>query len=258
MKKTIIYGFLASSFIIFSCKEGPEGPVGPAGPQGTNGKDGAQGVQGTPGQDGKDAKTSVNSTGWIKLDFTGGQATLNNSTYNSKIIRTYVSLRLKSNNQPLFTKDIIDNGLILSYIKYNTLEYDSSLGNYILVTNIQTGTPSTAARNYFKIEGRTTDKETDFSSIFLYLGESIRENYWNPSVSIETPVYTAYENGYPVSFSSTAPELVNQSLSFYRELIAKHQPEVRLVTIKGEVGARMKNIDYSDYEQVRQAFNLKD
>ncbi|NBA86985.1 hypothetical protein GVN16_14530 [Emticicia sp. CRIBPO] len=258
MKKTIIYSFIALSTLIFSCKEGPEGPVGPAGPQGANGKDGAQGAAGTPGQDGKDAESSVKSTGWMKLDFTGGAASIYSYTSNGSIYQTYVSLKLKSTVQPLFTKDIIDNGVIIYYIRYNTMEYDNSLAGYNLVKTISGGSAYLGASSYFKIDGRTTDNSNDFASVTLSLNGNIRENYWDPNVYFNSPYQTNYVNGSASSYSTTAPELLNKPLSFYRELVAKHQPEIRIVTIKGAVGARMKNIDFTNYELVKATFNLED
>lgn len=259
----LLSAVLSATMFMFSC-EGPDGPQGPAG---TAGKDGAagskgdkgdKGDKGEAGQDGKDGSSSVQSTPWIKLDFkTEGATTISNQNYtsNGAIYATYVYLSLKDKSQPLLTKEIIEQGMSLVYIKYKAMIYDQEESSYYLEDRIAGGF-NTGVTNYFKIPGRENNKAADYASFSFGITE-MRENAWSPYINFTSPNQQMYENNQYV-YKSTAPELMNKSNTFYRELLSSNIPEVRLVTVKGSLSGRLKNIDFSDYQAVKEAFNLED
>lgn len=100
---------LATVFIGISCtKEGPEGPVGATGPQGPGGVQGPAGAQGPAGPQGPAGTTNVTYSTWyttVAADWAaaGGPPYWDNFRY----IRT----------APGVTQAIIDNGIVLSYMK---------------------------------------------------------------------------------------------------------------------------------------------
>jgi hypothetical protein len=264
--------------LIFACKgpNGDTGPIGPngqtglpgtAGTNGTNGKDGANGLAGaagatgapgTNGKDGKDGVIVATATPWTKVNFDEGKVNYNYTNKNSSNVeyQTQFALILKDNTQPLLTKAVIDNGLILTYFKYNSLVYDQDNLSYKLSERVSGGainSQGTNASSYFKIEGRAQDNFTDFANIQLYSYE-YGVNYWNPQVSINTPTSQPTPNNYV----SNSPELVGKSATFYKELFKKYMPEIRLVIVPLTTGGRRAAIDYSDYQAVKRAYNLKD
>jgi Collagen triple helix repeat (20 copies) len=241
--------------IVFSCK-GPNGETGPAGQKGDaglNGKDGlpgtvgavgATGATGAAGKDGKDASLNAKATPWFRINYTEAFMTnLSTQKNNNGVSTTTAQFNLKDNSFPFLTKEVVDNGVILIYYKFNDLGPLVDGGQPELAERILGGAmgPINNIRNNFKIEGRNTNNYSDYSNIqfFCY---NYGVNYWNP--------YS--------SFSTDASELVGQPISFYRELFNKNAPQIRLVTIPLPAGGRRPAIDYSDYPAVKKAFNLKD
>jgi len=106
MKKTV----LLFSFILFSC-EGPEGPVGPQGPEG---------LQGPPG---------VADIEVVDFTFTFGQMTLN--TVLAPVVYRYNYRR----NIPQITQDIINDGVVIAYIKFGDIWRPLPFGGILDVDN---------------------------------------------------------------------------------------------------------------------------
>ncbi|MBX2950902.1 MAG: collagen-like protein [Leadbetterella sp.] len=256
----LLSAVLSAALFMFSC-EGPEGPQGPAGTAGKDGVAGTKGDKGDKGEaglNGKDASSSVNSTPWIKLDFKSEGATTiytQNNTSFGAIYQTYVNLSLKDKSQPLLTKEIMEQGMYLVYIKYKVTMYDSGESSYYLEDRIIGGV-GTGATSSFKIPGRETSKASDFANLVFGVVD-LGEKTWSPYLYFNSPSQQVYENNQYVN-KSTAPELLNKSNAFYRELLSANVPEVRLVTVKGALAGRLKNIDFSDYEAVKKAFDLED
>jgi hypothetical protein len=90
MKNMIRFLFVGAviGFVMISCsKTGATGPAGPAGPVGP---------------------ASVYSSQWITLDMTGGLDSNGDSLYSQTIVATSI------------TKDILDSGIILTYVNDGT------------------------------------------------------------------------------------------------------------------------------------------
>ena len=119
MRKLKLLSFLVILSIAVSCtKEGPEGPVGATGPQGPAGNTGPQGIPGINGTNGNNG-TSANViySSWyttVAADWSvaGGPPYWDNFKY----IRA----------APGITQTIIDNGVILSYMKNWVYDSDGS------------------------------------------------------------------------------------------------------------------------------------
>lgn len=258
MKKQLfsIFAFSILFVSIVSCEGpvGPKGDIGPSGPAGAAGATGATGATGPAGQNGTngtngtngvDGKIEAKSTGWLSFDFEGGKSILNSSTYNGidKYV-TYVTLYLKDKTQPFFTREVLDKGLILTYFKFNALVFNENDSDYSLQERITGGAATNSINSYFKIEGRTSSKSEDFT--YCYLGNSeIAENYWNPYFNIQTPYVQSYVNNQYI-YTSKAPELLDKSASFYRDLAKKVAPKMRLVVIPLSAAGRVKSLDWSN------------
>ncbi|WP_108866962.1 collagen-like protein [Aquimarina aquimarini] len=88
------YFFLAIiTLLTFSCSDGEDGAVGPTGPQGVNGQDGTNGQNGTDGQD--------------------GNANVQSFTYDL----ASVSDTFHDQNVPEISQEVIDNDVVLGYLK---------------------------------------------------------------------------------------------------------------------------------------------
>ncbi len=118
------------------------------------------------------------------------------------------------------------------------------------------GVTGYSANNYFKIDGRELNKWEDFASI-VYGVSNMNINQWELYASLNTNYTQNYVNNNYV-YVSTSPELLNKSNVFYRELFTKNTPEIRLVTMTASAAGRLKNLDFSNYEAVKQALALTD
>jgi hypothetical protein len=94
---------LAISFLASCTKEGPEGPIGATGPQGPPGAPGAPGAPGTPG-----AGITTYSA-WY--------TTVAADWVTSAPLGQYVAAFRFDRNAPGITQAIMDNGVVLAYVK---------------------------------------------------------------------------------------------------------------------------------------------
>lgn len=123
---------LLLAFLVAGCSllEGPEGPPGDQGPQGEQGPPGEQGEQGIPGEDGQAGPQG--EKGEPGQDGADGNANVRIKTVtiaNESYTDDYLSARHSNNTlfffpakiaritDPDITADIIDNGMVLSYIR---------------------------------------------------------------------------------------------------------------------------------------------
>jgi hypothetical protein len=107
MRKLRLPSFLSLAFIVIitSCtKEGPEGPVGGTGPQGVPGISGAPGAPGAPGPAGS---ANVIYSAWFE---TGTGWTANGAD-------DYLAEFLYDKAAPGVTQSVIDNGIVLGFMK---------------------------------------------------------------------------------------------------------------------------------------------
>jgi hypothetical protein len=108
MRKFRLLYLLVLSFCFFtiSCtKEGPEGPVGASGPQGPAGSGGTPGTPGTPGAPGT---ANVIYSAWY---------TTVTGDYTATGVDPYTATFLFDKAAPGVTQAIIDNGVVLCYMK---------------------------------------------------------------------------------------------------------------------------------------------
>jgi hypothetical protein len=104
MKKLISFLCMpALALVVFIGCEGPEGPQGDQGPQGEQGIQGIQGEQGDPGT------ANVIYSDWATLDGSWRDSTIFGANF-----------KVNHLNAPSLTQDIMDNGVVLCYVKYLT------------------------------------------------------------------------------------------------------------------------------------------
>lgn len=245
MKKVSTICMLIATTLFFGC-EGPEGPLGPQGlkgdqgeigalgPQGDTGSTGANGTNGTNGQDGN---ANVVYSAWIAPDWASNGNNAN-----------YAEFKLKDTANSMLTQDAVDKGVVYTYIKANSLRYNADTGEYELAERIvPNGTNA-----YFKIAGRGTNEIRDFGRSYIYVDNSIGVNYLN--------VYSylfklGWDENYTDSETPIA-EFENKSFAFYNDLV-KDTYKYRVVVVHGSTQGRT-NVDMSDYEAVKRAYNLPD
>lgn len=237
-------GLVALLLILITSCKGPEGPAGPQGTPGTPGAPGTTGPAGVSGVTGPTGASGVSAsvpyTDWKPIDVSG-----NFFKYPDN---TLVTLSPASTTNALLTQDAINRGDIVIYYKFGQLSAPSDTGTYTLVERI---VQNTVPFGRVKIPGRTTNGAADFATYQIttdYLGV----NYFKPTISLVTGTIV---NGDQYRL---IPDLVNQPAAFYRTMFAT-LPQYRMIVVTGNTkSGRMGAIDYSDYAQVKQAFNLPD
>ena len=252
-KKLLLISTLVS---LFAC-QGPEGPVGPqgikgdsgiAGPAGPAGADGAPGADGLPGANGLDGNANVASTGWLNVNMDNTRINKYNYTKASgEIYQTYVNFTTLNDNAPFMTQELIDNSVILTYWKTKALAYDETQANYNLADRVSGGNFMSNAYGYFKIPGRENSNFGDFQ--YFYTGV----NEISPGkVSLSISMNTNYNNS---TFVSLAPELLDKTADFYREFF-RNDLKYRVIVIPANASLKVRNIDYSNYDEVVKHFGL--
>jgi hypothetical protein len=96
--------FISILFIVSCTKEGPEGPVGATGPQGATGSTGPAGAAGPQGAQGQ---TTVTYSPWF----------LTGAGWTATGAGTYLARFLFDRASTVITQTIMDQGLVLGYIK---------------------------------------------------------------------------------------------------------------------------------------------
>lgn len=245
MKKyTIIV--LSIALFVFGCK-GPEGPQGPMGQQG------AQGSEGSKGAKGEDGSLGIKETGWIKLDYSDSDYR-NYYRYDNVFGDAYstsILFELRNREQPLLTKSILESGFFYIYVKQKKVD----LITFELVDVLYSGgTVNTECFFERELDERAYNFY-DFVSFDLVI-EEFKENYWNPYIYFLTPAINANVNGQNV-LVSRAPELNLKSSGFYRELLGRYVPEIRMITIEGTQVGRLKNINWENYEETMELLGLE-
>ncbi len=102
--RSICLLFISILFIVSCTKEGPEGPVGATGPQGATGSTGPAGAAGPQGAQGQ---TTVTYSPWF----------LTGAGWTSTGAGTYLARFLFDRASTVITQNIMDQGLVLGYIK---------------------------------------------------------------------------------------------------------------------------------------------
>lgn len=228
-------------FLFFGC-EGPEGPAGPAGAQGS------AGVQGVKGDKGKDASMDVQSSKWMKIPFDEVK-NLYHHEMNGSVYTSSLYYYLTDKSMPLITQDIYDNGIFFIYIKYKDRVTNGV--DYSLIEKIVEG-KNFNHTGYYTLSGNNTGPAQDFVAYSFRLF-SVDAGFWDPHVYYVTPWEN--QNG---NYVSRDPNQVGKDEDFYIDLFKQYAPEVRFVTLKGNLGARYSYVDFSDYEMVKEVFGLKD
>jgi hypothetical protein len=249
--------------LVQACK-GPEGPQGPIGPQGTTGATGATGPQGPTGPQGLSGATgatgpqgvsgvagpqgpqgpmgnaNVSYTAWRTVDNTG------NYFRSSDNMRVDLGNSGRTANT-LLTKEVMDKSLVYIYFKFSVIDFDQSIGGYKQSERIQPGNFG----GYIKIPGRTT---ADFNDFLYYFGnhDYLGENYLRFNITLYTQLWDG-------SKWVANPEMVGKNAAYFRDIV-KELPQYRIVIVNGStlVGGRKANVDFKDYNAVKQAFNLPD
>jgi hypothetical protein len=203
------------------------------GPQGDPGPDGAAGINGTNGRDGN---ANVVYTTWKTPDWG------NVFIYSQRVLMLPIDVR-----SSVLTSEALDRGLVHVYCKFKSIQYTGS--GYELVDRVALATNNPF--HYIKIPGRTTNEIDDFLQARLSVSH-LAVNSFDPSIEIYISQYNQETGAY-----EQIPELVGQGRTFYQGL-AQTMPQYRIVVAHGTTPARMKAIDWSDYEAVKKTFNLPD
>lgn len=120
---------LAITFVSINCtKEGPEGPAGASGPQGPPGTPGAPGTPGTPGAPGPAGTANVIYSAWfttVEADWV--------DAYEAPYWAVYGFDKAAAG----VTQGVIDNGVVLSYMKDWTYYDDVTDGPLKSATVVQ-------------------------------------------------------------------------------------------------------------------------
>lgn len=241
MKKVSTICMIMATVLFFGC-EGPEGPLGPQGAKGDNGDVGAVGPKGdtgstgTNGTNGKDGNANVVYSAWLVPTWSANGSNVNYSYFEQK-----------DKQNDLLTQDAIDKGVVYTYVKARQLNYNSDKQEYELLDVIS---PNNG--NYFmKIPGRTTNDYRDFTRASFYISNEIGVNYLNVGATL---VKIGPDVNY-TNFETPIPELANKSFDFYKDLLK--DLKYRVVVVHGSTQGRI-NVDMTDYEAVKKAYNLPD
>ncbi|WP_147277156.1 collagen-like protein [Runella aurantiaca] len=240
INRTLTMSSLLMAICFLAC-EGPKGDLGPQGPQGVAGKDGAAGAPGSLGATG-----SKGDQGTAKVVYTAWKG-----FPTDKIGRgtggSFLQFSGTNTSETAFTKEAIDQGVIMTYIKYNSLGYNANTQSSELVESITT---STSLNSYFKIPGRTQNRSEDFGVSNAFITGGRRENFFDPVINVWSRTFAS-------TTAPAVPELQNLTDDQYRALI-KDIPQYRHVVIYGSTKGRIANLNLNDYAAVKAAFNIPD
>jgi hypothetical protein len=115
---------LAIAFIAVNCtKEGPEGPAGATGAQGPTGTTGATGATGPIGPQGPTGP--VGPPGTANVIYSSWLTVANHSALLDSGITDYGTCKRFYRSAPSVTAGVLDNGLVLSYWRVNTIIYST-------------------------------------------------------------------------------------------------------------------------------------
>ncbi|TAE35664.1 MAG: collagen-like protein [Runella slithyformis] len=238
MKTTIKMLALGMALSMAACK-GDKGDLGPLGLQGTKGDVGVAGVKGDPGTigpKGDQGAAKVVYTTWKSMALDGTVI---------PFAGDYFGFSNANTNEPAFTKEAIDQGVLLTYLKGNNrVLAQGSSTDYVLQESITT---NSNVQSYFKIPGRAQSRLEDYQAMQIsYSNTTRRENFFSPSLFF-------YRR---VDFTGNLiPELQNLTADQCKPF-AKDMPQYRHVVIYGSTKGRLASIDLNDYAAVKAAFNI--
>lgn len=232
---------LAFSLSIFNCK-GPDGAVGPAGANGISGQVGATGATGAAGN------ANVVYSAWkpiVSMNegvVTGGPDSKGSWNF------SYFVLYSPKTLEPLFTKEAINTAAIYSYIKYNRLiptntGYELSEG-FKLITN-------TTEKSFFQFLGRPNTSITSFANVEITV-PVYNENYFSLDLIYD---FNYFDNKTGRFVYNT--QFDGKKAQDLKDLV-KNTPQVRHVVVYGSTKGRLASINMNDYNEVKNALNLKD
>ena len=241
MKATIKIFALGASLFMASCK-GDKGDIGPAGQIGGKGDAGTVGVKGDPGAGG-----AKGDQGAAKVVYTAWKPMVLDGTV-TPITGDYLLLTNANKTEPNFTKEAIDQGVLLTYLKANSrVLAPNSTTDYVLQEAI---TANSNTISYFKIPGRTLNRLEDYQAIQIFYDNTARrENFFDP--------FLYFFRRVNLTSGAFVPELQNLTVDQCKAL-AKDMPQYRHVVIYGSTKGRLAAIDLSNYAAVKEAFNLPD
>jgi Collagen triple helix repeat (20 copies) len=242
--KTTIQLLVSCIALSMTACQGDKGDVGPTGLQGVAGKDGAVGTVGVKGDPG--ATGPKGDQGAAKVVYTPWKS-MALDALPIPIFGDYILFGNVTKTEPAFTKEAMNQGVVLTYLKVNARTFNQSTNAYELTENI-TGVGNVLT--FFKIPGRTQNRLEDYQPMQVFYDNTARrENYFEPLLYFFKRVN--FSNG------AFVPELQNLTNDQCRSF-AKDIPQYRHVVIYGSTKARMANIDLKDYAAVKTALNLPD
>jgi len=243
MKINLFYSVvcLAVGIVFYACK-GPQGDIGPAGSAGAKGDVGAVGIKGdggVAGAKGDPGAAKVVYTAWKSMVLDGRVIPFEGD---------YLFFSNANKTEPAFTKEAIDQGVLLTYLKVNSrVLAQNSTTDYVLQEAITT---NANVLSYYKIPGRTQNRLEDYQATQVFYDNTARrENFFDPGLYFFRRV----------NFSTGAfvPELQNLTNDQCKALV-KDMPQYRHVVIYGSTKGRLAAIDLNNYAAVKAAFNIAD
>jgi hypothetical protein len=228
--------FLAGLFF-FACK-GEKGDVGPLGPAGLKGDAGVAGVKGDPGTAGPKG-----DQGAAKVVYTAWKSTPLDAPLSAAytLVGGNVGFSNVNKAEPAFTKEAIDQGVLLTYVKVkNRVLAEGSTTNYVLQEAV---TANSNATSYIKIPGRTQSRLEDYHPFSISYDASRRENFFDIQINLAA-LYTLRE------INIRTPDQIKP--------LVKDETQYRHVVIYGSTKARLAAINLNDYAAVKAAFNIPD
>ena len=239
MKTSIKIFALGVSLFMASCK-GDKGDIGPTGITGGKGDVGTVGVKGDAGAGG-----AKGDQGAARVVYTAWKPMVLDGTV-IPFVGDYLRLNNTDKTEPTFTKEAIDQGVLLTYFKVNrAVLAPNSTTDYVLQESISTANNIVS---YFKIPGRTQNRSEDYHFTQIsYDNTARRENFFDPFLFFYRRVNS--------TSGAFVPELQNLTVDQCKAL-AKDMPQYRHVVIYGSTKGRLAAIDLSNYAAVKEAFNL--
>lgn len=230
--------------VLAAC-EGPEGPIGVKGEQGERGPAGERGPQGDPGKDGTNGTdgSEVVYTQWKSIPWSAAESGL----YKDSLVLLRTAPMGNSWVEiPEITRGVLDSGMIVVYKRFYMGGYTPKAAEVFtqVVTNDTRVTgyffkPGKAGWAYESLGQCTLTHSTHFTP-----GKLTFDANMNLKINFARP-------GDPDNIKIPISDLVQ----LYNEAI-----QYRVLIIKGNqlAGGRMKNIDWNNYEEVKQVLNLED
>ncbi|MCR9062745.1 MAG: hypothetical protein NXI00_02205 [Cytophagales bacterium] len=217
-KKTTLISvtFLA---LLFSCKpdRGDQGPMG---------------IQGEKGDPGEDGNANVIYSEWKSAEWD----IIGNSS-------GAIQIGWYDQFSDIITTDILNTGVFYIYGKTQTLAYNGETEEVFLK---EIYTRDVGSTGYKKIADSTGVQYDDYVTTVVYFNN----NYDIEGIDFDGSTFITGWQASPTPAADTIPALKGLSAEEIIEIYAKDLHQFRVIALKGNVSARVKAMNWNDYESV--------